>query len=123
VSGRGVGMDVVRSNIEKIGGTIELNSRSGFGSKFIIKIPLTLAIVSALLVEVAGQCFAVPQTGVVELVRVSEGGTNKQRIERINGTPVLRLRDQLLPLIILEDLLKLERPEGLAACLTNVLSL
>jgi two-component system chemotaxis sensor kinase CheA len=115
VSGRGVGMDVVRSNIEKIGGTIELNSRFGFGSKFIIKIPLTLAIVSALLVEVAGQCFAVPQTGVVELVRVSEGGTSEPRIERINGTPVLRLRDRLLPLIILEDLLKLERPEGLPA--------
>jgi two-component system chemotaxis sensor kinase CheA len=115
VSGRGVGMDVVRSNIEKIGGTIELSSRFGFGSKFIIKIPLTLAIVSALLVEVAGHCFAVPQTGVVELVRVREGGTNEPRIERINRTPVLRLRDRLLPLIILEDLLKLERPEGLSA--------
>jgi two-component system chemotaxis sensor kinase CheA len=115
VSGRGVGMDVVRSNIEKIGGTIELSSRPGLGSKFTIKIPLTLAIVSALLVEVAGQRFAVPQTGVVELVRASEGATGEQRIERINGAPVLRLRDRLLPLIILEDLLKLERPDQTSA--------
>jgi two-component system, chemotaxis family, sensor kinase CheA len=109
VSGRGVGLDVVRSNVEKIGGAIDLSSRSGFGSKFTIKIPLTLAIVSALLVEAAGQRFAVPQTGVVELVRAGEGSTCGHRIERINGTPVLRLRDRLLPLIILEDLLKLER--------------
>jgi two-component system, chemotaxis family, sensor kinase CheA len=110
VSGRGVGMDVVRSNVEKIGGAIDLSSRSGFGSKFTIKIPLTLAIVSALLVEAAGQRFAVPQTGVVELVCASDGSTGGHRIERINGTPVLRLRDRLLPLIILEDLLKLRRP-------------
>jgi two-component system, chemotaxis family, sensor kinase CheA len=110
VSGRGVGLDVVRSNVEKIGGTIDLSSRSGLGTKFTIKIPLTLAIVSALLVAAAGQRFAVPQTGVVELVQASEGGTRGHRIERINGVPVLRLRDRLLPLIILEDLLRLERP-------------
>jgi two-component system, chemotaxis family, sensor kinase CheA len=110
VSGRGVGLDVVRSNVEKIGGTIDLSSRSGFGTKFTIKIPLTLAIVSALLVAAAGQRFAVPQTGVVELVQASEGGTRGHRIERINGVPVLRLRDRLLPLIILEDLLRLDRP-------------
>jgi len=115
VSGRGVGMDVVRTNIEKIGGAIELNSRPGFGSKFTIKIPLTLAIVSALIVEVAGERFAVPQTAVVELVRASSTGTSGQRIERINNAPVLRLRDRLLPLVVLEHLLKLEQPDAKAA--------
>jgi two-component system chemotaxis sensor kinase CheA len=110
VSGRGVGMDVVRTNIEKIGGTIEVNTRSGFGTKFTIKIPLTLAIVSALIVEVGGQSFAVPQTSVIELVRTSENAASGQRIERLNGAPVLRLRDRLLPLVILSDILKLERP-------------
>ena len=69
VSGRGVGMDVVRTNIERIGGTIELNSVAGRGTTFLIKIPLTLAIVSALIVEAAGQRFAIPQLNVIELVR------------------------------------------------------
>ena len=69
VSGRGVGMDVVRTNIEKIGGTVELTSAVGQGSKFTIKIPLTLAIVSALIVECSGERFAIPQLSVVELVR------------------------------------------------------
>ena len=110
VSGRGVGMDVVRTNIEKIGGTIEVGTRSGVGTRFTIKIPLTLAIVSALIVEVGGQSFAVPQTSVIELVRTSEGANNRQRIERINGAPVLRLRDRLLPLVVLSEVLKLDPP-------------
>jgi two-component system chemotaxis sensor kinase CheA len=114
VSGRGVGMDVVKTNIEKIGGSIELSTKQGVGSKFTIKIPLTLAIVSALIVEVAGERFAVPQTAVVELVRTSERGTNKLRIERIKGAPVLRLRDRLLPLVVLEELLQLQRPDRAA---------
>lgn len=105
VSGRGVGMDVVRTNIEKIGGTIDLHSEEGKGSTFTIKIPLTLAIVSALIVEVAGEKYAVPQLAVQELVLGSEAGENK--IEYINGTPVFRLRDTLLPLINLQKLLKL----------------
>jgi len=108
VSGRGVGMDVVRTNIEKIGGTIEVSTQSGFGTRFTIKIPLTLAIVSALIVEVGGQSFAVPQTSVIELVRTSEAGSNRQRIERLNGAPVLRLRDRLLPLVVLSEVLKLD---------------
>ncbi len=115
VSGRGVGMDVVKSNIEKIGGTIELKSTQGVGTKFIIKIPLTLAIVSALIVEAAGERFAIPQISVVELVRArkavgrghNEGAGPEAVIERINDTPVLRLRDRLLPLVNLSDLLAL----------------
>ncbi|MDB5359603.1 MAG: cheA [Rhodospirillales bacterium] len=105
VSGRGVGMDVVRTNIEKIGGTIELKSAPGRGSTFVIKIPLTLAIVSALIVECAGERFAIPQISVVELVRAAPG--TETQIERLNGAPVLRLRDRLLPLVGLDELLKL----------------
>ena len=99
VSGRGVGMDVVRTNIEKIGGTIEMKSTQGVGSTFTIKIPLTLAIVSALIVEAGGERFAMPQISVIELVRTSQN--SEHRIETINTTPVLRLRDRLLPLISL----------------------
>ena len=95
VSGRGVGMDVVKTNIEKIGGTVELKSVEGKGSAFIVKIPLTLAIVSALVVECAGERFAIPQTSVVELVRAS--GNSEHKIEMINKAPVLRLRERLLP--------------------------
>ena len=99
VSGRGVGMDVVRTNIERIGGTIELTSVAGRGTTFLIKIPLTLAIVSALIVEVSGQRFAIPQLNVIELVSVSD--RSEARIETINTSPVLRLRDRLLPLVSL----------------------
>jgi two-component system chemotaxis sensor kinase CheA len=109
VSGRGVGMDVVRTNIEKIGGTIDLKSTEGKGSTFSIKIPLTLAIVSALIVESAGERFAIPQLSVQELVMASDTGEN--RIEQIKGTPVFRLRDHLLPLIHLDELLQIKKPE------------
>lgn len=109
VSGRGVGMDVVRTNIERIGGTIELASVEGQGTKFTIKIPLTLAIVSALIVECAGERFAIPQLSVVELVRASN--ESDHTIERINETPVLRLRNRLLPLVNLRQLLKLDTPK------------
>ena len=109
VSGRGVGMDVVRSNIEKIGGTVEFISKEGLGSTFTIKIPLTLAIVSALVVECGGQRFAIPQISVLELVRASEN--SETSIELINEAPVLRLRDRLLPLVVLNHLLKLDSGE------------
>ncbi len=105
VSGRGVGMDVVRNNIEKIGGSIVLKSVEGKGSTFLIKIPLTLAIVSALVVEAGDEKFAIPQLSVRELVLAS--AKSSIRIETIKGTPFFRLRDQLLPLISLRDLLKL----------------
>ncbi len=106
VSGRGVGMDVVRTNIDQIGGTIDVKSVAGEGSSFIIKIPLTLAIVSALIVEAAGDRFAIPQLSVVELVRAQ--ANSEHRIERIKDTAVLRLRNKLLPLIHLKKLLKID---------------
>ncbi len=105
VSGRGVGMDVVRTNVERIGGTIDFKSVVGKGSSFSIKIPLTLAIVSALIVECAKERFAIPQISVVELVKASP--TSEHRVELINKTPVLRLRNRLLPLVSLRKTLKL----------------
>jgi len=105
ISGRGVGMDVVRANIEQIGGTVDLKSMPGAGTTFTIKIPLTLAIVSALIVEAGGERFAIPQLSVLELVRASKSG--EHRIERIKDTPVLRLRNKLLPLIQLKEVLRI----------------
>ncbi len=110
ISGRGVGMDVVRANIEVIGGTIELKSTSSAGTIFRIKIPLTLAIMPALIVSAGAQCFAIPQFSVMELVRV--GDNSEHQLERINATPVLRLRDKLLPLLNLAELLRLETDES-----------
>ncbi|HXN69245.1 MAG TPA: hybrid sensor histidine kinase/response regulator, partial [Bradyrhizobium sp.] len=106
VSGRGVGMDVVRTNIDQIGGTIDVKSVVGEGSSVTIKIPLTLAIVSALIVEAAGDRFAIPQLAVVELVRAR--ANSEHRIERIKDTAVLRLRNKLLPLMHLKKLLKID---------------
>ncbi len=106
VSGRGVGMDVVRTNIDQIGGTIDVKSVAGQGSSVTVKIPLTLAIVSALIVEAAGNRFAIPQLAVVELVRAR--ANSEHRIERIKDTAVLRLRNKLLPLMHLKKLLKID---------------
>ncbi|UFN51139.1 chemotaxis protein CheW [Roseomonas sp. OT10] len=111
VSGRGVGMDVVKTNVERIGGTIEVESTPGRGTRFAIRIPLTLAIISALIVAAGGHRFALPQAGVVELVRLGEAGQGA-RIERIGDAPVLRLRDHLLPLVSLARLLRLEQAPG-----------
>jgi two-component system chemotaxis sensor kinase CheA len=118
VSGRGVGMDVVRTNIEKIGGAIELSSVEGAGTRFTIRIPLTLTIVSALIVECCGERFAMPQSSVVELV--SACGASGRSIEYIDGSAVLRLRDRLLPLVSLQSLLGLE-PVGEPAGETCIL--
>ena len=106
ISGRGVGMDVVRANIDQIGGMIDVKSVPGAGVSFIIKIPLTLAIVSALIVQSGGHRFAIPQIAVAELVKVRDGSDN--RIEHIKDTPVLRLRNKLLPLADLSRLLRID---------------
>ncbi len=103
VSGRGVGMDVVKTNIQKIGGTIDLDSTWGKGSKVAVKIPLTLAIVSVLIVETHGQKLAIPQINVVELVRAAPNAG--VQLETINDSLVMRLRDKLLPLAIMSEVL------------------
>lgn len=109
VSGRGVGMDVVKSNIEKISGTVELKSEKGKGSKFTIKIPLTLAIMPILEVAVKGLSFAIPQINVLEIVKTGED--SGYRVEYISTKPVLRLRNDILPLVMLEEVLHLEGEE------------
>ncbi|MBQ0824805.1 hybrid sensor histidine kinase/response regulator [Microvirga terrae] len=109
VSGRGVGMDVVKTNIELIGGTVDIRSEQGRGTTFTIKIPLTLAIVAALIVASKDQRFAIPQVAVSELVRVSP--SSEHSIERINGTPILRLRDRLLPIVPLSKVMGLSGNE------------
>ncbi len=111
VSGRGVGMDVVRTNIELIGGSIDLKSQEGVGTTVTVKIPLTLAIIPALIIESAGERFAIPQLAVSELVRVNQTGEN--RIEKLKDAQVLRLRNSLLPIVRLADLLKLpQKPKN-----------
>ena len=105
ISGRGVGMDVVKNNIEDIRGTVEINSIEGKGSCFVIKIPLTLAIMPVLVVESCSKKFGIPQINVVEIVRTEDG--SEHMIEEINGNKVLRLRDALLPLVTLSEVLKL----------------
>ena len=105
VSGRGVGMDVVKNNIDKIGGQIELNSTFGGGSQIRIKIPLTLAIVSVLIAKIADQRYAFPQTSVVELVSFRESADH--RVSVLQGNLVLQLRDQLLPLLSVRHLFEL----------------
>jgi two-component system chemotaxis sensor kinase CheA len=98
VSGRGVGMDVVKTNIEKIGGTVDLQSKPGEGTTLRIRIPLTLAIIPALVITSGGDRFAIPQVSLLELVRL-EPDQARKGIENIRGTPVYRLRGNLLPLV------------------------
>ncbi|MEZ4331011.1 MAG: chemotaxis protein CheW [Myxococcota bacterium] len=112
VSGRGVGMDVVRTNIEKIGGQVDIQSVRGAGTTLRIKIPLTLAIIPALLVSVDGCRFAIPQVNLIELVRI-EGSRAADAIEDVHGAPVYRLRGNLLPLVDLRS--ELELPQRLDA--------
>ncbi|MFM2152718.1 MAG: hypothetical protein RL199_1153, partial [Pseudomonadota bacterium] len=107
VSGRGVGMDVVKTNIEKIGGTVDVQSRPGQGSTFKLKIPLTLAIVPALMVEAGRERFAIPQVSLLELVRLEKEDAEKT-VEFVQGVPVYRLRGDLLPLVYLSKELALD---------------
>ncbi|TWT79104.1 Chemotaxis protein CheA [Planctomycetes bacterium CA13] len=104
VSGRGVGMDVVRTNIEQIGGAVEIESELGSGSTIRITLPLTLAIVPSMIVSVDNRRYALPQTNIVELVQ-TDG--REKRIERVNQAEVLRLRGNLIPLVRVSDTLKL----------------
>ncbi|CAM3928962.1 chemotaxis protein CheA [Nocardioides zeicaulis] len=110
VSGRGVGMDVVRTNIEKIGGAIDLTSEVGEGTTVRIRIPLTLAIIPALVVAANGNRFAIPQVNLLELVRL-DAAQAATAIETVHGSPVYRLRGRLLPLVDLREQLDLPAVE------------
>ncbi|HEY3356723.1 MAG TPA: chemotaxis protein CheW [Polyangia bacterium] len=109
LSGRGVGMDVVKTNIERIGGSIDVGNRPGAGTTLRMKIPLTLAIIPALIVTDSGERYAIPQVSLLELVRL-EGARARTGIERLYDVPVYRLRGNLLPLVYLSQELGLARP-------------
>ncbi|MDE3078133.1 MAG: chemotaxis protein CheA, partial [Chloroflexota bacterium] len=100
LSGRGVGMDIVRTNIEKLSGTVSIESAVGQGTTFVVKLPLTLAIIRALLVTAGGRKFAFPMTAVVETIRV-----NSSRLEKLGSYPAIRLRGKVLPVAPLRQLL------------------
>lgn len=116
LSGRGVGMDVVRTNIEKIKGTIELDSTPGSGTTISIKIPLTVAIMTAMMVGIGREIYAVPLHNILEIVR-----PEKSNLSTINGAPVMRLRNSVLPLIDGNDVLGLPASKRMAAPFTIVL--
>lgn len=104
VSGRGVGMDVVCTNIQRLKGMIDIESKLGAGTTFIIKLPLTLAIIQGLLVRASGETFAIPLSSVIEVVSVSEG-----RLSTVNGQEVIRFRDEVLPIVSLAESMNLTR--------------
>ncbi|HEX3377185.1 MAG TPA: chemotaxis protein CheA [Candidatus Acidoferrales bacterium] len=116
LSGRGVGMDVVKTNIDRVNGSVDIHSAMGSGTTIKIKIPLTLAIVPALVVVCAGERFAIPQVSLCELVRIEADAANP-KIEFVHGVPVYRLRGRLLPLVYLDQALRLERTPESAALL------
>jgi two-component system chemotaxis sensor kinase CheA len=107
VSGRGVGMDVVRANVEKVGGSVEVESRRGVGTTLRLRVPLTLAIVPSLVVKSGGQAFALPQSTLVELVDIPEREF-AQVVQRIGSSELYRLRERLLPMVWLDRLLGLQ---------------
>ncbi|WP_435768350.1 chemotaxis protein CheA [Nocardioides sp. SYSU DS0651] len=111
ISGRGVGMDVVRTNIERIGGSVDVASEVGRGTTTRVRIPLTLAIIPALVVGEGGERYAIPQANLVELVRI-EGEDLRRQVENLADGPVLRLRGRLLPLVSLAEALGGAAPES-----------
>ncbi|HYT90045.1 MAG TPA: chemotaxis protein CheA, partial [Gemmataceae bacterium] len=113
-SGRGVGMDIVRANVEKIGGLVDIDSRRGRGTTVKMKIPLTLAIIPALTITSGGDRYALPQVNLLELVRL-EGEAVQRGVELIQGTPVYRLRGNLLPLVYLNRELGVDSGQWLVA--------
>jgi two-component system, chemotaxis family, sensor kinase CheA len=108
ISGRGVGMDVVKTNIDRLGGQVEIESEPGQGSTFRIKLPLTLAIIPCLFVSVSGVRFAIPQANVEELIRITAAQV-KERIERVGDADVLILRGNMIPIIHLANMLGIAR--------------
>ena len=115
ISGRGVGMDVVRTNIESIGGTIDISSQRGVGTVVRVRIPLTLAIIPALIISSNGQRLAIPQAYIQEIVALKRTGTS-HLIDGLEGAPVLRLRDRLIPVIYLDKWLGLRDWEKRPTC-------
>jgi two-component system chemotaxis sensor kinase CheA len=122
VSGRGVGMDVVKTNVEKIGGLVDVQSSPGRGTTVRVRIPLTLAIIPALIVTCAGDRFAIPQVNLLELVRLESDEVEKG-IEKVHGVPVHRLRGRLLPLVYLNRELQLPQEDATGDGAVNIVVL
>jgi two-component system chemotaxis sensor kinase CheA len=108
VSGRGVGMDVVKTNIEKLGGSVSIDSKLDHGTTVNLKLPLTLAIIPSLIIKTEQMHFALPQVALKELVRVKKGDNNR-KLEKVNDAPVLRLRNKLLPIVYLNEVLGISK--------------
>lgn len=108
VSGRGVGMDVVKTNLDQLGGNVDIISEKGAGTTISIKLPLTLAIIPCQIIETAGERYAIPQVNLEELLRIPAAQV-KERVERVGDAEVVRLRGVLLPLIRLADVIGIER--------------
>ncbi len=118
LSGRGVGMDVVRTNISRLNGSLELDSELGHGSKITIKLPLTVAIIQALMVEVGSATFAVPLASVLEATKIT-----KNDIKSVNGKPVLNLRERILPLLDLGQTFQIPREHSSDECYVVVVAI
>ncbi len=118
LSGRGVGMDVVRTNISRMNGSIELDSEPGHGSRVTIKLPLTVAIIQALMVEVECCTFAIPLASVIEAVKVK-----KEEIKTINGQAVLNLRERILPLLHLAEKFQIPMNSETEECYVVVIAI
>jgi two-component system chemotaxis sensor kinase CheA len=109
VSGRGVGMDIVRTDIERLNGLIEIETELGKGTTFKIKLPLTLAIITGLLVKLGGRTFILPMSNVAEIVRVEPS-----KLQKVRGVPVITIRDQIIPVIWLHDYFGFSRTEKIS---------
>jgi two-component system chemotaxis sensor kinase CheA len=120
VSGRGVGMDVVKTNLDRLGGKIEIDSAPGRGSRFRIKLPLTLAIIPSLLVSDGGERFAIPQVNVGELIRIPAAQL-AERTDRVGDAEILNVRDRLVPLLQLSNALGVPHPENASRAVNVVL--
>ncbi len=114
ISGRGVGMDVVRANVERIGGVVDLESRFGFGTKVTLRVPLTLTIIPALVVGVGDQTFAIPRSAIEEIVRVNGAGI---RIEHVGGAQIARIRGRRIPKLVLGEVIGVPATEGIVRTL------
>lgn len=119
LSGRGVGMDVVKTNISNIGGSIDIDSKRGVGTTLRLKIPLTLAIMPALFVRCGNEPYAIPQNSILEMVRL-ELGSDGTGLEDFYGTPVFRLRNQLVPLLFLNHQLDVNQDKPLPNAILNI---
>ncbi|MDF2859312.1 MAG: CheA signal transduction histidine kinase, partial [Neobacillus sp.] len=120
ISGRGVGLDVVRSNIEKFGGTVELHTLKGKGTTFRLLLPLTLAIIPSLILAVGKHSFALPQAHLQEIVRIVDG-QETGRLQWIQGQRVLQLRGKLVPIVHLADVIGLEKNFEITSPITRIL--